>query len=136
MKVNLQKGGDDVEEVVTLLEVVQAIKAFAGLFDTDNDGNVDTELIPQEVGEILKTFTDDEQGNNDIENILVDIKNSLMYDEENTSISEISSRLEVIDTRLDKEFQTINYGLSFICTSLIAILSWKFFGWIMRLASV
>lgn len=124
------------EEIITLAEVYQMIKTIANLFDKDDDGNIDGELIPQEFVDFLNTLKDDEYGNNDIEDILVDIKRSLMYDEENTAISEISARLEVIDTRLDTEFEVINDGLGLIVTSLIAIISWKFFGWLMRLISV
>lgn len=124
------------EEVITIVEVFSAIKSISDLFDKDGDGSLDGSLVPHEVVEILDTFTDGEQGNNDVENILVDIKQSLMYDEEYTSLSEISARMEVIDTRLDKEFETINNGFSFIITALITLLSWKFFGWIIRLTSV
>lgn len=124
------------EEVITIVEVFSAIKSIADLFDNDGDGSLDGSLVPQEVVDVLDTFTDGEQGNNDVENILVDIKQSLMYDEEYTSLSEISARMEVIDTRLDEEFKVINNGFSFIITALITLLSWKFFGWIMRLTSV
>ena len=124
------------EEVATLLEVIEVIQVFIKIFDSDGDGELDGDVIPPEVIEMLGTLSDGEQGNNDIENILIDIKQSLMYDEENTAISEVSARMEVIDTRLDKEFEVINTGFSFIITALIILLSWKFFGWVMRLTSV
>lgn len=124
------------EEVITIVEVFSAIKSIADLFDNDGDGSLDGSLVPQEVVDVLDTFTDGEQGNNDVENILVDIKQSLMYDEEYTSLSEISARMEVIDKRLDTEFEVINDGLGLIITCLIAIISWKFFGWLLRLVSV
>lgn len=124
------------EEVATLLEVIEVIQVFIKIFDSDGDGEIDGDVIPPEVIEMLGTLTDGEQGNNDIENILVDIKDSLMYDEKSTAISEVSARMEVIDTRLDKEFEVINTGLSFIVTTLITLLSWKFFGWLMRVFSV
>lgn len=124
------------EEAATLLEVIEVIQVFIKIFDSDGDGELDGDVIPPELIEMLGTLSDGEQGNNDIENILVDIRQNLMYDEENTAISEVSARMEVIDTRLDEEFKVINTGFSFIITALIILLSWKFFGWIMRLTSV
>lgn len=124
------------EEIATILEVIEVVNTFMKIFDSDGDGEIDGDIIPQEVIDVLTTFSDDEQGNNDIEKILVDIKQSLMYDEKNTAISEVSARMEVIDTRLDKEFEVINLGFSLIITSLLTLLSWKFFGWLMRVFSV
>lgn len=123
-------------EFETALQIIEAINAIKGLFDKNSDGSFDGELLPQEVTDLLVSLSDGEQGNNDIETLLVEIKDSLMYDDEYTALSEISSRLEVIDTRLDKEFEVINDGLGLILTALIAILAWKFFSWIMRLFSV
>lgn len=123
-------------EVTTALEIIEAINAIKGLFDKNSDGSFDGELLPQEVTDLLVSLSDGEQGNNDIETLLVEIKDTLMYDDEYTALSEISSRLELIDTRLDKEFEVINLGFSFIITSIVALLSWKFFGWIIRLVSV
>ena len=110
--------------VITIIDIVTAIKQA---FGKDGDGGID--LLPQEVVDLLESLSDGEQGNNDIEKLL-------MYDDEHSALSEISSRLELIDTRLDKEFEVINNGLGFIASSLIALLSWKFFSWLMRLISV
>lgn len=135
-----------VETVITITEIADLLKS---IFDSDGDG----ELIPQEIKDLLESFSDGELGGNDIEDfletfsdgefesndvevLLSEIKNSLMYDEKYTALSEISSRLELIDTRLDKEFEVINLGFSFIITSIVALLSWKFFGWIIRLVSI
>ena len=123
-------------EFETALEIISAINAIKDLFDKSGDGNFDGELLPQEVTDLLTSFSDGEQGNNDIEDILIKIKDTLMYDDDYTALSEISSRLELIDTRLDKEFEVINNGLGFIVIALTSILSWKFFSWIMRLFSV
>lgn len=122
------------EEIQTVLTIIDIVNAITKAFDSDGDGEI--EVLPQELVDILTTFSDGEQGNNDVENILVEIKDSLMYNEEYTALSEISARMEVIDTRLDKEFDTINYGLGLITTALITLLSWKFFGWLIRLVSV
>ncbi|MCM1328094.1 MAG: hypothetical protein NC253_01510 [Ruminococcus sp.] len=115
--------------VLTVYDIVSALKQF---FDKDNDG----EILPREVTDLIESFSDGDKSTNDIETLLTEIKDSLMYNEEYTALSEISSRLEVIDTRLDKEFQTLNVGLTFIMTALTAILSWKFLGWLTRLISV
>ncbi len=120
---------------ITLIEVFEAVTAVKEVVDVIS-GNTDGELIPQEVIDVLKSFGDSEQGNNDIEILLTDIKDSLMYNEDYTALQEISSRLELIDTRLDTEFIVINNGLGLIIASLIAILSWKFFSWLMRIVSV
>lgn len=119
----------DATTVITIIDIVNAIKqAFGG-----EDG---VDLLPQEVADMLKSLSDGEQGNNDIESLLVEIKDSLMYSKDYTAMQEISSRLELIDTRLDKEFEVINTSLGLIVSSMVAILSWKFFSWIMRLISV
>lgn len=135
MKINFQKGGELMEGEM-FFQIIEAINAIKGLFDKNSDGNFDGELLPQEVTDLFASLSDGEQGNNDIENILVEIKDSLMYDENYTALSEISSRLELIDTRLDTEFEVINNGMGLIIVSLITILSWKFFGWLFRLVSV
>lgn len=119
----------DATTVITIFDIVNAIKqAFGG-----EDG---VDLLPQEVADMLESLSDGEQGNNDIESLLVEIKDSLIYNEDYTAMQEISSRLELIDTRLDKEFEVLNGGISLIIVSLITIISWKFFGWIFRLCSV
>ena len=123
-------------ELETALEITSAINAIKGLFDKDSDGSFDGELLPQEVTDLLVSLSDGEQGNNDIEILLTEIKDSLMYNEDYTALSEISSRLEVIDTRLDTEFEVINNGMGLIIVSLITILSWKFFGWLIRFVSI
>lgn len=92
------------ETAVTIVEVYQILTQIQELLSDDTE-------LPAEVVDVLKTFGDGENGNNDIEKTLVDIRDSLMYDEENTAIYELSSRLEVIDTRLDREFECINFGL-------------------------
>lgn len=91
--------------------------------------------LPQEAIDVLLSFADDETGNNDIEKTLVEIKNSLQYDENYTALEEISSRLEVIDTRLDLEFEVLNFGISVIGTVALAYASGKFLSWIFRILS-
>lgn len=119
-------------EIIEVYEAVQAVKEVVDIINDNTDG----QLIPQEVTDVLKTFGNNQTGDNDIEILLNDIKSSLMYDEKNTALYEISSRLEVIDTRLDKEFEVINRCFGVVIVGLITIVSWKFFGWIMRLVSV
>lgn len=129
MKVNFQREGEQVEEVVTLLQVYQLCTEIKDFVSDDTE-------LPTEVIEVLKTFGDGESGNNDIEKTLVDIRDSLMYDEENTAICELSSRLEVIDTRLDREFECINFGLGLIASTLLAMASWRFLSWTYRILFV
>lgn len=129
MKVNFQREGEQVEEVVTILEVYNLCNEIKEFVSDDVD-------LPVDVIEVLKTFGDGENGNNDIEKTLVDIRDSLMYDNENTSLSEISSRLEVIDTRLDLEFECLNYGIGVIGSVLLAYTSMKFLSWIYRFLAV
>lgn len=117
------------EEVVTILEVYNLCTDIVGYVSDDVD-------LPSEVIDILMTFGDGESGNNDIENTLVEIRDSLMYDEENTAIYELSSRLEVIDTRLDREFECINFGLGLISSTLLAMASWRFLSWLYRILFV
>lgn len=118
-----------VETVITITEIADLLSK---IFDSDGDG----QIIPPEFAEVLNSFDNGEVGDNDIEILLDDIKSSLTYNEDYTALQEISSRLELIDTRLDTEFIVINNGLGLIIASLIAILSWKFFSWLMRIVSV
>lgn len=118
-----------VETVITIAEIADLLN---GIFDKDGDG----QIIPQELTDILKSFNNGETGDNDIEMLLADIKSSLTYNEDYTALEEISSRLELIDTRLDTEFIVINEGLGFISACFITFLGWKFFSWLMRLVSV
>lgn len=128
MKVNFQREGEQLETAVTIVEVYQILTQIQELLSDDTE-------LPAEVVDVLKTFGDGENGNNDIEKTLVDIRDSLMYDEENTAIYELSSRLEVIDTRLDLEFECLNYGIGVIGSVLLAYTSMKFLSWIFRFIS-
>lgn len=92
--------------------------------------------MPVDVVEILKTFGDGEEGNNDIEQTLVEIKNSLQYDEQYTALEEISSRLEVIDKRLDYGVRNLTNGLCMIVAVLYAYVSWRFLQWIYNIVFV
>ena len=126
----------DIKYVVDLLNsnsddgLLEVLETF-----TDGESTNDIEKISDELVTVLETFTDGET-NNDLELQLADIKNSLMYNEDVTALSEISQRLEVIDTRLDREFITLNDCFSFICTALLCFISFKFFNWLFRAFSV
>lgn len=128
LKVNFQKKGSDTLEEVTLLELFNLCTTIHDYVSDDID-------LPQNVIDVLLTFGDDETGNNDIEQTLVEIKNSLQYDEEYTALEEISSRLEVIDTRLDLEFEVLNFGISVIGTVALAYASGKFLSWLVHIFS-
>lgn len=119
------------EEVVTLVEVFNVVNEILDYVDDD------VQVIPPELVEVLQTFGDDEQGNNDVENLLVEIRDNLVYDpvlddEHTSAISEVSQRLEVMDKRLDTEFQTINGFFSLLGSLLLAYFSVKFVTWILR----
>ncbi len=110
------------EEVVTLYEVYQAVQSVKDLIATDDN----TALI-----EFLELSSDGEI-NTDTEILLENIKNSLQYDDEYTALEELSSRLELIDTRLDLEFECLNFGIGVIGSVLLAYVSTKFITWILR----
>ena len=118
-----------IETVITITEIADLLKS---IFDSDGDG----EVISQELIDVIDSFGNGEAGDNDIETLLVDIKSSLTYNEDYTALQEISSRLELMDTRLDTEFTVLNSSIGFIATGIITIFVWKFFSWIARLASV
>ncbi|MBE6846167.1 MAG: hypothetical protein E7508_10810 [Ruminococcus sp.] len=105
---------------ITLFDVLTAIETVQEVVDVINENTNDG--LPAE-------FTDGE-ANTDLEVYLSDISNALMYDEENTALYEISSRLEVIDTRLDTEFLVLNECFGLISTVLLTFLSIKFFEWV------
>ena len=73
------------ETAVTLVEVYQAIQTVKEVLDVVND-NTDDGFFPVEVADVLMTLSDGESGNNDVEILLQDIKESLMYDEEKTAV--------------------------------------------------
>lgn len=119
------------EEVATITEVFQVVNQ---ILDYVDDG---VQAIPPELVEVLQTFGDSEQGNNDIENLLVEIRDNLVYDpvlddEHTSALSEVSQRLEVMDKRLDTEFQIINGFFSLLGSLLLAYFSVKFVTWILR----
>lgn len=90
-----------------------------------NDDSNDTGALV----EVLETLTDGELGNNDLETIL-------MYDDENSVYNELSSRLEVIDTRLDWTNQLLAEGFGFVWTGIVLYFSIRFFAWLGRVAGV
>ena len=111
------------EEVITLLEVYNAVQEVKGLIDSDVDLSTVIDLLDNSIdGEI----------NTDEEKLLAEIRDSLMYNEDTTAIAEISSRLELIDARLDTEFEVLNYGIGVIGSVLLAYTSMKFLSWIFR----
>ena len=62
---------------ITLYEIWVLLSKIMEFMETDSDG------IPAETLEVINSFAD-EKSNNDIETSLEDIKNALMYDEEQT----------------------------------------------------
>lgn len=77
----------------------------------------------------MATLTDGILGNNDLEKML-------MYDKDNTALSEMSSRLEVIDKRLDCTNQLLSHGFGFICTFVFVACAFKFLNWIYSVLGV
>lgn len=126
----------EMETYITLLDVYNICSSILNFVDDD------AEIIPQELVDVITTFdsecTDiaEFEPNNDIELLMYEIHNSLQYNEDVTALSEISQRLEVIDTRLDREFIAVNDCYSFICTLLLCFVSFKFLDWLLRAFSV
>lgn len=112
------------EEVITILEVYNAVQEVKELIGSD-----DTSLST--IVDLLDNSIDGEV-NTDEERLLSEIKDSLMYNEDTTAISEISSRLELMDKRLDTEFTVLNYGIGVIGSVLLAYTSMKFMSWVFR----
>ncbi len=114
------------EEVITILEVYNAVQEVKELIGSDTDLSTVIDLLDNSIdGEI----------NTDEEKLLVEIRDSLTYSGDVTALSEISSRLELIDTRLDTEFEALNYGIGVIGSVLLAYTSGKFLSWIFRFVS-
>lgn len=86
-------------------------------------------LLPVETVEVINSLADGKV-NTDVETSLEEIKNALMYNEDYTALQEISSRLEVIDTRLDTEFLLVNEFFGLVSTILLCFMSFKFFSWV------
>lgn len=102
------------EEVATIAEVIGILNEIKGILGKDDP---------------LSTLTDGKLGDNDLEQML-------MYDKEHTSLAEISSRLEVIDKRLDFTNQLIIQGFGFVGTFAFVLLSVKIFAWLFKVAGV
>lgn len=114
---------------MTLLEVYEAVMAVKEVVDVIDEAT--KEAVNEEAMEVIVAYGDNsDEPNTDVEQYLYDIKNALMYDEENTSLQEISARLEVIDTRLDTEFVVLNEFYGFCGCTLLTIVSIKFFSWL------
>ena len=112
------------EEVITILEVYNAVQEVKELVGSD-----DTSLST--IVDLLDNTTDGEI-NTDEERLLSEIKETLMFNEDTTAIAEISSRLELMDKRLDTEFTVLNYGIGVIGSVLLAYTSMKFMSWVFR----
>lgn len=117
------------EEIITIVEVYNLCTEILGFVDDE------AEVIPPELITVINTFNDGEVSN-DMEKYLEQINTSLMYNDDVTALSEISQRLEVIDTRLDKEFIALNDCFSFISTALLCFICFKFLNWLVRAFSV
>lgn len=111
------------ETAITLLEVYNLVQDVKTLVDQKDDLSQLVDLLED---------NSDGQINTDTEKLLSEIKNSLQYNEDYTALQELSSRLELIDTRLDLEFECLNYGIGVIGSVLLAYTSMKFLSWIFR----
>lgn len=111
------------ETAITLLEVYNLVQDVKTLVDQKDDLSQLVDLLED---------NSDGQINTDTEKLLSEIKNSLQYNEDYTALQELSSRLELIDTRLDLEFECLNYGIGVIGSVLLAYSSMKFLSWIFR----
>lgn len=111
---------------ITLLEVYTLVSEVKSLVEAGSD-----------FSELVDLLDDNSDGdiNTDTEILLQDIKNSLQYDEDYTALQELSSRLELIDTRLDLEFECLNFGIGVIGSCLLAYVSGRFLSWIFRFIS-
>lgn len=111
---------------ISLFEVYTLVSEVKSLVETGSDFS---ELV-----DLLDDNTDGEI-NTDTEILLDEVKNSLQYNEDYTALQELSSRLEVIDTRLDLEFQCLNFGIGVIGSVLLSYVSGKFLSWVFRFVS-
>lgn len=99
---------------LTSLTLEEVIRIAVDVFLDDDDTALET---------FVETFTDGDYGNNDLERIF-------MYDDNYTVFEEISSRLEVIDTRLDYTNRLLSDGFGFVVTFCLVYISGKFIKWI------
>lgn len=111
------------EGAITLLEVYNLLLDVQNLVNSKDDLSQLVDLLDD---------NSDGQINTDSEKLLSDIKNSLQYNEDYTALQELSSRLELIDTRLDLEFECLNFGIGVIGSVLLSYTSMKFLSWIFR----
>ncbi len=117
--------------VITALEIAEVLYE---VFDSDGDGQV----IPQEAIDVLESFGNSEAGDNDVEALLTDIKNSLVTtytDGEETVTMTVGQRLNIIDERLNAEFITVNDCLGLITTCLLSFFSFKILTWFYNILS-
>lgn len=111
---------------ISLLEVYTLVSEVKSLVEAGNDFSELVDLLDDNI---------DGENTTDTEILLEDIKNSLQYDEDNTALQELSSRMELIDARLDAEFEVLNFGIGVIGSVLLAYTSGKFLSWIFRIVS-
>lgn len=86
---------------------------------------------------LAELLTDGELGNNDLEKIFI----YSPYDPNDptqvqTVFQEISSRLSLIDRRLDCTNEILTSGFSFIGAFCCCLVSMKFFGWLYNVLGV
>lgn len=111
------------EGAITLLEIYNLVQDVKMLVDQKDD-----------LSELVDLLDDNSDGeiNTDSEKLLSEINDSLHFNEDYTALQELSSRLEVIDTRLDLEFECLNFGIGVIGSVLLAYTSMKFLSWLFR----
>ncbi len=118
---------------ITIYEVYEALQALDGVVDIINENTDDTEVLSRELVDVLNTFSDGEEGSNDVELILQDIRNSLVvYDEDGNIKTTAIEQLQIIDNRLDTEFIVINNAFSLLLGGVSFFIIWTLLGFVLN----
>lgn len=116
------------EEIIVNMTVEEILKLIYDTLQDDNTAN------SEELAELL---SDGKLGNNDLEKIFI-YKPYDPSDETQvqTVFQEISSRLSLIDRRLDCTNEILTSGFGFIGAFCCCLIAMKFFGWLYNVLGV
>lgn len=116
------------EEIVVNMTVEEILKLiYEALADDNTTGSE----------ELAGLLTDNTLGNNDLEKIFIYEPYDPTDDTQvQTVFQEISSRLSLIDRRLDCTNEILTSGFGFIGAFCCCLVSMKFFGWLYNVLGV
>lgn len=115
------------EELIVNMTAEEILRLIYEALQDDNTANAE---------ELAELLTDGNVGNTDIEKIFIYEPYDPGKSQYQTVYQELSSRLALIDRRLDCTNEILTSGFGFIGAFCCCLISFKFFGWIYNILGV